>query len=290
MLHLNQTYEFLNGGYYVGDSKWHKPHAEIDNCFKIFQHEVGETSIVCDGQSHTLKSNRLYFINGFKIESQSCKHSFETFWVHFIPRDIVTYHYLQELPPFVELPYDPTLSNLHAMTKSSVKETSFRDSFLIKLHFQHFLEKIVLNLLSMHNSVEREPVSTLLRIKPAIDYIYDNYKNIIKLDDLAEICNMSTNHFHKLFKLTLNITPANFQTVLRMNAALHMLSWDVLPIKEIASVLGFVDNAHFSKTFKTHFGFSPKDYRTNEKMKNKRLLETPDKPQPVTKEPELLIL
>ena len=56
MLYLNQTYEFLTGGYYSGNTQWNKKHSEIDNCFKLYQLTQGE-AFICD-EKQTLQAGR----------------------------------------------------------------------------------------------------------------------------------------------------------------------------------------------------------------------------------------
>ena len=74
MLYLNQTYELLTGGYYLGNSSWNKKHTEIDNCFKIYQLTEGEVFVCDKDQTFNLQKNNLYFINGNKLSSQYFQH------------------------------------------------------------------------------------------------------------------------------------------------------------------------------------------------------------------------
>lgn len=265
MIFLNQSYELLTGGFYIGNNTWSKSRTEIDNCFKLYQLKEGEVSINAGGLIYLLKPNKLYFINGFKINEQFCKKHFVTYWLHFIPKDLMTYHKLQSMPAVIEMEdHGNLLTTPYSIANFLDYERQQSNSFLPKLHFQNLLSNIVLRILTDHPTPEILPSSTLLRIEPAIQYINTHYKQSIKLEDLAQICCMSPNYFHKRFKEALNVTPANYQTVLKMNAALQMLASAEIPIKNIASELGFVDNAHFTKTFKTHYGISPKAYRDTE--------------------------
>ena len=265
MILLNQSYDLLTGGFYIGNNKWSKSHTEIDNCFKLYELKEGEVSIDAEGSTYTLNANKLYFINGFKINEQFCKEHFATYWLHFIPKDLMTYHKLQSLPAIIELTGKKnSLATPYSIANLAEYERTQAKSFLPKLHFQNLLNNIVFELLADHPVQEHFPSSAMQRIEPAVQYIDVHYKRTIKLDDLAQICCMSPNHFHKLFKQALNMTPSNYQTVLKMNAALRLLDATENSIKNIAVDLGFVDNAHFTKTFKIHYGLSPKSYRAIE--------------------------
>lgn len=61
------------------------------------------------------------------------------------------------------------------------------------------------------------------------------------------------------------MTPANYLTLLRMNAALQLLTDKQQRIKNIAYELGFTDDAHFCRSFKKYYGISPGEYQKKRK-------------------------
>ncbi len=83
----------------------------------------------------------------------------------------------------------------------------------------------------------------------------------IRLEQLAEQCCMSPNYFHKIFTQTLNTTPLNYISLLRMNTALQMLINDEFTIKEIAYQLGYSDDAYFIRVFRKYYGVTPGEYK-----------------------------
>jgi AraC family transcriptional regulator len=48
---------------------------------------------------------------------------------------------------------------------------------------------------------------------------------------------------------------------LRLDHAAHALSAGTDSIADIALQAGFFDQSHFSRTFKLHYGLTPRDYR-----------------------------
>lgn len=59
-------------------------------------------------------------------------------------------------------------------------------------------------------------------------------------------------------------TPKDFITTIRMKKSLVLLKDDTsLSISEIAAMVGFNDTSYFIRTFKQHFGVTPKQYRIN---------------------------
>lgn len=268
MLYLNHTYNLLTGGFYSGNSSWNKEHTEVDNCFKVYQLIDGEACVCDKTQTFSLQKNNLYFINGNKLSKQYCSCSFSTYWLHFIPKDFTIYRGLLSLPTVIKLPAErinlrdlvPKLEILLTSTVSSSWEYS-----LNILDIQTSLQIITLELFAQYPTIQlSEPVETQ-RIEPAINYMNQYYKESIKLSQLANLCCMSPNYFHKIFRNTLNITPANYLTLLRMNAALQLLTDRQQTIKSIAYELGFTDNAYFCRSFKKYYGISPKEYQKKRK-------------------------
>ena len=74
---------------------------------------------------------------------------------------------------------------------------------------------------------------------------------------LAEACNTSRRQLYRLFELQ-GTTPAAWLWHLRLKKAYEeLLACPHRPITEIAFSVGFNDAAHFSRTFRKHFGFPP---------------------------------
>lgn len=268
MLYLNQTYELLTGGFYSGNSSWNKKHTDIDNCFKIYQLTYGEVFVCDKEQTFNLQKNNLYFINGNKLGNQYCNHTFSTYWLHFIPKSLTIHQGLLSLPTVVKLPAEkinfpdsmPRLRKLLTTTTDSSWEYS-----LDILHIQTLLQTITLELFARY-PIGRQSISVdIQRIEPAMLYMNRYYKEAIKLEQLAGQCCMSPNYFHKVFKNALNMTPANYITLLRMNAALQLLTDKQQSIKNIAYELGFTDDAHFCRSFKKYYGISPGEYQKRRK-------------------------
>ena len=135
MLYLNQTYELLTGGYYLGNSSWNKKHTEIDNCFKIYQLTEGEVFVCDKDQTFNLQKNNLYFINGNKLSSQYCSYSFSTHWLHFIPKNLTIYQGLLSLPTVIKLPTQK--NKLSGFNASIGKITYHHNFFKLGILFKH---------------------------------------------------------------------------------------------------------------------------------------------------------
>lgn len=179
MLYLNQAYELLTGGYYIGNSSWNKKHTEIDNCFKLYQLVGGEVFVSDGTQTFRLQKGRLYFINGNKLATQYCDYSFSTHWLHFMPKDLMVHQGLLSLPAVVELPADrvglpEVMPRLQALLDSSV--SSGWEYALGCLEVQTLLQTATLRLFDLHPA-GLQPVSfAMKKIEPAMRYMNQHFR------------------------------------------------------------------------------------------------------------------
>lgn len=106
-------------------------------------------------------------------------------------------------------------------------------------------------------------LNDLGRLTAAVNHLIKNYTERPDIDYLARLSCLSKSRFHVVFKEALGFTPYEFVKHQRLDKAVTMLASDKLSIAEIGQALGWNDQFHFSRTFKSFFGFSPRDYRQN---------------------------
>lgn len=95
----------------------------------------------------------------------------------------------------------------------------------------------------------------------SIDYMKQNYMKTLSIEKLAQCCNVSASHLHKLFAQTVHTTPGNYLTRLRLTAAKNLLRTTGMSVSEVAEQCGFNSQAYFSDCFRKHCGISPKEFR-----------------------------
>ncbi len=106
--------------------------------------------------------------------------------------------------------------------------------------------------------IETETPFVLQNLKKVIE---ENYKQKHSASDYATLLNISANALAKLAKTHYNKTLTELITeriIIEAKRELYMTS---KPIKEIAWNLGYSDEFHFSRLFKTNTGISPQLYR-----------------------------
>lgn len=98
-------------------------------------------------------------------------------------------------------------------------------------------------------------------ITMATRYIRENYGTQISLEDVALACNVSGNYLSRLFKDEMGIGFHDFLTQVRLEESEKLLAETNLTIKEIALLVGYLDEKYYSKLFKKTTGIKPTEYR-----------------------------
>ncbi len=98
-------------------------------------------------------------------------------------------------------------------------------------------------------------------IRSIREFIEANLANRIRLAELAAICGMSEEHFIRMFKSSLGVSPHRYVIGLRIAHAKRLLSDTSTSLDEIACRCGFAHQSHFANSFRRMAGVSPGAYR-----------------------------
>ena len=102
-------------------------------------------------------------------------------------------------------------------------------------------------------------------IKEALNYIEQNFQNNITIEDIAAVCGINRSYFGKIFRNSIGRSPQEFLMNYRMVKATELLKLTSLSIAEIGSAVGYENQLHFSRAFKTIYGVSPREWRNQHK-------------------------
>lgn len=100
-------------------------------------------------------------------------------------------------------------------------------------------------------------------VNNAIRYIENNYKQKLSLADVAEKAYVSQWHLSKLLNRHYGQNFSEILNNIRIREAKKLLADPSLRIGGIATSVGFVDIAHFSRVFKKSTGISANEYRNS---------------------------
>jgi AraC family transcriptional regulator len=136
------------------------------------------------------------------------------------------------------------------------------DELYFQLARQALLRRLIATRLRQAPDVRAfTEVLTPGRVRRIIEYIEDNISGSLQLEELARIAKTGKFHFARAFGNTVGISPHVFARQRRVSRAAALLTTSRTPLQAIAQQCGFADQAHFTRTFKMHFGVSPGRYR-----------------------------
>jgi len=118
--------------------------------------------------------------------------------------------------------------------------------------------------------LERRKVRKKVDLRQIRDYVQQHYAEGITLESLAQRFYVSKEYLSKSYKLQFGENVTEQILRLRMQSAQRWLMQDGLPIKHIASRVGYEDVSYFHKVFKKYYGVSPAE------MRMKRIRPTPN--------------
>lgn len=100
--------------------------------------------------------------------------------------------------------------------------------------------------------------SNASRIREVIEYIISNYEKPFRIEELAEIANMSVSSIHRHFKEVTAMSPIQFQKQLRLQEARRLLLADSTDVADVAFRVGYESQSQFSREYSRMFGSPPK--------------------------------
>jgi AraC family transcriptional regulator len=159
---------------------------------------------------------------------------------------------------------------IHAIM-TTYKETGFN-----KLRFEEQLTALLSYHLQQHRHIAEivnnlPPVRKATRIElykrlsRAMDVLRSGFCGEISLDQLAAEACISKYHFLRLFRMAYGLSPYQYIQHLRLEKARVLLTDSMIPITDLAGLLGFDNSQSFSRLFFQRMGLYPTQYRHQSK-------------------------
>lgn len=156
-------------------------------------------------------------------------------------------------------------------TTTQVEEKIFRlskkngfDSFL---EFQSFLYDLAISrdqkfLTNMNFSHQNDFINSE-RIEKVYNYLKENYQLKVKVEDVAQLVNMSVISLSRLVKKRTGKSFVEFLIAIRLGAATRRLIETNDSISEICYDCGFNNLSNFNRIFKKYQNCTPSEFRTS---------------------------
>jgi AraC-like DNA-binding protein len=99
------------------------------------------------------------------------------------------------------------------------------------------------------------------RVAQIHEYLMNNYRNEIDLNQLAQITNMTESSLCRFFKSSTGLTIFEYLNRIKIDFACKLLMDKNLTILEVCLDSGYNNLSHFNKQFNKSTGLSPSEYR-----------------------------
>lgn len=101
------------------------------------------------------------------------------------------------------------------------------------------------------------------QIIEALNYINESYMEEIRVEELAFKCSLSETHFRRLFVECMNMTPAEYLTLVRIKNSCELIKKSRYSMEEVAVRVGYPTVSTFNRNFRKIVGTSPYQYKKN---------------------------
>lgn len=99
------------------------------------------------------------------------------------------------------------------------------------------------------------------KLRQVIDYINAYLNQDLSIANLAQLTQMSSHYFGRLFKQSMGISPYQYIIQRRVERAKQLLLNDNLTISEIAQSVGFAHQSHLNYHFKRLVRATPRQFQ-----------------------------
>jgi AraC-like DNA-binding protein len=99
--------------------------------------------------------------------------------------------------------------------------------------------------------------SSVQRIAKAISWLRENFAQAMKIEDLAELVNMSVSSFHEHFRSVTSMSPLQYQKTLRLQEARRLMLSAMMDASAASQQVGYLSASQFSREYSRFFGSAP---------------------------------
>ena len=99
--------------------------------------------------------------------------------------------------------------------------------------------------------------SSVHRVAKAISWLRENFSQPMKVEDLADLVNMSVSSFHEHFKSVTSMSPLHYQKVLRLQEARRLMLSTMVDASAASQRVGYLSASQFSREYSRFFGTAP---------------------------------
>lgn len=244
----------VDGIYYVfADSQYNIKHFPILNSFVLVATLNGKGVVQINNKKISLQPGDVLLFDAGEKFNYWCDDVLWNFW---------WFEFRCNMKDFIEIPLGqkfnfPLDSNLLYLCTEALDNMKLKD-----VKTASYLIAVLLCLLRKKGSKGLASHKRYSLFREADQYIRKNLDSAT-VESTAYNLGISERTLRNLFQSMLGTRPVEYIQSLRMDMARHLLLISDIPIKDIATNLGYADQFVFSKSFRKQLGISPTKYRQN---------------------------
>ena len=165
---------------------------------------------------------------------------------------------IELIPQLTEF-FDPLIVNMALALKNAFES----DALGSRLYADSMANALGIHLLSKYFIRQESTVNKYKgrlskhQLKQVLDYMKQHLDRKLSLTELAMVVRLSSYHFAHLFKQSMGISPHQYHIKCRIERAKELLRRENIAIKDIAQIVGFSSQGHFTYHFKRLTGITP---------------------------------
>jgi AraC family transcriptional regulator len=155
-------------------------------------------------------------------------------------------------------------SVLEQLARALLAEVRSGGGFGGGMYVEGLFTALLVQLFRRHSNIEQpltgQPAPRLgeAALRRALDYMRDNFAAPLTVEDVAQAAHLSPYHFSRLFKDATGFAPHQYLIKIRIERAKELLlNRTNGSLAQLASEVGFFDQAHFTRHFKRIEGVTP---------------------------------
>lgn len=273
-------YKYLYSDYNQNQISFHMFRGFHDTDYYIHTHDFAEFAIVTEGDcthvaggcEYPLKRGEVYVIlpnvwHGLKDVKKPLKHyTFMFNLTNLILFDVdlknISGFFSMFMPSYSgEFNNRLILGEEELETVSEICEIMLKEYEEKKPGYEFVLRAMLASLIGIilrsYHSSSTGDIESFEKIRPAIEYIEENFDTKITLEILAEKCFLSGRQLSRLFDKVYGKSPSMYLMNYRLTTAYLYLMTTEESVSSIAKKCGFYDESHLSKMFLKRYGFLP---------------------------------
>lgn len=102
-------------------------------------------------------------------------------------------------------------------------------------------------------------------VDTVLAYIHEHYVSPITLEDMAKQVHLNKNYLSSLFSEQVGVSSVTYLTKYRVKKAMELLIYTDMPVRDVATEVGFSSDRYFGQAFKNETGHPPTYYRKRRK-------------------------